>query len=151
MCRERTRLEAHRSVRMQRGFTLVATVFLVAILSLLSAYLVTLRSYQDTGISLDTLGMRAYAAARAGAEWGAFNSLRNGACAPATAVALAGTLSGYTATVTCSRATYSEADQIVTVDTIVSNGCNQPAGGACPNAAPGAFYGERQITLTVAR
>lgn len=151
MCRDPTRREAHRSGDAQRGFTLVAAVFLIAILSLLSAYLITLRSYQDTGISLDMLGTRAYAAARAGAEWGAFNSLQNGACAPATAVGLAGTLAGYTATVTCSRATYSEADQTVTVDTIVSTGCNQPSGGACPNVAPGAFYVERQLTLTVAR
>lgn len=150
MCRKRVRAQG-RSARTPRGFTLVAAVFLIAILSLLSAYLVTLRSYQDTGISLDALGTRAYAAARAGAEWGAFNSLQNGACAASTAVGLAGTLAGYTATVTCSRATYSEADQMVTVDTIVSTGCNQPSGGACPNPAPAAFYVERQLTLTVAQ
>ena len=135
----------------QRGFTLVAAVFLIATLSLLSAYLVTLRSYQDTGFSLDVLGTRAYAASRAGVEWGAYNSVRNDACAPSTALALAGTLSGFTATVTCTRATYSEAENTVAVDTIVSTSCNQPAAGACPNPAPGAFYAERQVTMTVAR
>ena len=137
--------------RIQRGFTLVAAVFLIATLSLLSAYLMSLRVYQDTGLSLDALGTRAYAASRAGAEWGAYNSLRNGACAPSTALALGGTLAGFTATVLCSRATYSEAENTVAVDTIVANACNQPAAGNCPNPAPGAYYVERQMTMTVAQ
>ena len=142
---------ADRRARPQRGFTLVAAVFLIATLSLLSAYLVTLRSYQDTGFSLDALGTRAYAASRTGAEWGAYNSLRNDTCAPSTALALAGTLSGFTATVTCTRTTYSEAENTIAVDTIVSTSCNQPAAGVCPNPAPGAFYVERQLTMTVAQ
>ena len=131
----------------QRGFTLIAAVFLIATLALLSAYLVGLRSYQDTGLSLDTLGMRGYAASRAGAEWGAYNSLRNDACAAGASLALA----GFTATVTCVRSTYSEGASTIAVDTIVSTACNQPVAGACPNPAPAAFYVERQITLTVAR
>jgi MSHA biogenesis protein MshP len=137
--------------RGQQGFTLVAAVFLISILALLSAYMIALRSSQGTGSTLDTLGTRAYAASRAGAEWGAFNSLRNGACAASTALALAGTLADFTATITCSRATYSEADTTITVDTIVATACNQPAAGACPNPAPGAFYVERQVMLTVAQ
>jgi MSHA biogenesis protein MshP len=137
--------------RAQSGFTLVAAVFLVVVLSLLSAYLVGLRSYQDTGVSLDALGTRAHAASRAGAEWGAYNSLRNGACAPSTALALGGTLAGFAVTVTCSRSTHSEAESTVAVDTIVANACNQPAGGNCPNPAPAGYYVERQLTVMVAR
>jgi MSHA biogenesis protein MshP len=138
------------SRRGQRGFALVSGIFLITILFLLSAYLIGFRVKQDSSLALDALGTRAYAAARSGAEWGAYNSLRNGTCAPSTAVAFDATLAGYTATVTCSRSTYDEGGSVVTVDTIVANACNQPTGGNCPNAAPGANYAERQITTTVA-
>jgi MSHA biogenesis protein MshP len=136
--------------RGQRGFALVSGIFLITILFLLSAYLIGFRVNQDSGLTLDALGTRAYAAARSGAEWGAYNSLRSGTCTPSTALAFDTTLAGYTATVTCSRSTYDEGGAVVTVDTIVANACNQPAGGNCPNAAPGAHYAERQITMTVA-
>jgi MSHA biogenesis protein MshP len=135
--------------RSQRGFALVSGIFLITILFLLSAYLIGFRTQQDSTIALDVLGTRAYAAARSGAEWGAYNSLRNGACAAASAVTFGGTLAGYTATVTCSRSTFDEAGSTISVDTIIANACNQPAGGNCPNAAPAANYVERQITITV--
>ena len=133
----------------QRGFTLVTGVFLITILFLLSAFMVSFRVYQDSSISLDALGTRAFAAARAGVEWGAYNSLRNNTCAGSTSLALAGSLAGYTATVTCARSSYNEAGATVTMDTVAANACNQPAAGNCPNPAPGANYAERQITITV--
>ena len=135
--------------RAQRGFTLVSGIFLIVILFLLSAYLIGFRVQQDSTLALDVLGTRAYAAARSGAEWGAYNSLRNGACAASTPVTFSGTLAGYTATVTCSRSAYDEGGTTVSMDTIVANACNQPAGGNCPNATPAANYVERQITITV--
>lgn len=135
----------------QRGFSLVAAVFLITILALLSAYLIQLRVYQETGMTLDMLGTRAYAASRAGAEWGAYNALRNNTCTPTTALAFGGALAGFAATVTCSRSTYNEAGTPINIDTIVANGCNQSSGGNCPNPAPGAYYVERQITMTVGR
>lgn len=135
----------------ERGFALASAIFLIVILFLLSAYLVAFRVYQDSATSLDTLGMRAYAAARSGAEWGAYNALRNDTCAAATTLALAGTLTGFVVTVTCTRTTHNEAGATVAIDTIVANGCNQPAAGNCPNVSPGAYYVERQLTLTVGR
>jgi MSHA biogenesis protein MshP len=138
---------------LQRGFALVTGIFLIVILSLLSAYMIGFRVYQESGVSLDTLGTRAFAAAHAGVEWGAYNSLRPGPCAagPTTTslVLGGGTLSGYTATVTVTGTTHNEAGAPVTMCTIVSNACNQPSGGACPNATPGANYAERQITNMV--
>lgn len=135
----------------ERGFALASAIFLLTILLLLSAYLVAFRVNQDSAVSLDALGTRAYAAAHSGAEWGAYNSLRNDTCTSTTALALAGTLAGFTATVTCTRSTYNEAGTTISMDTIVANACNQPAAGNCPNAAPGAYYVERQITMTVTR
>ena len=130
----------------QRGFTLVAAVFLITILFLLSAYLINVRVQQEAGVTLDMLGTRAYAAARSGAEWGIYNSLRNNTCAASTALALGGTLSGYTVTVTCARNPYNEAGTTVNMDTIVALACNN---AVCPPATPGANYVERQITVTV--
>ncbi|CAN0354125.1 unnamed protein product [Phaeothamnion confervicola] len=134
---------------LQRGFALVTGVFLITMLFLLSAYMIGFRVFQDSSISLDTLGTRAFAAARSGAEWGAYNSLRNNTCTATTPIALGGTLAGYVATVTCTRSTFNEAGTTVNMDTIVANACNQPAGGNCPNPAPGSNYVERQITITV--
>lgn len=135
----------------QRGFTTVAATFITTTLALLSAYLIGLRVNQDSSVSLDVLGTRAFAAARAGAEWGAYNSLTNSACTASTSLALAGTLAGFTASVTCTRSTYNEAGNTVTIDTIVANACNQPAAGGCPNTNPAAYYAERQVTITVGR
>lgn len=133
----------------QHGFTTVAAVFLITILSLLSAYLVGLRVYQELDVTLDTAGTRAYAAARSGAEWGAYNSLRNNTCTGTTALTLGGSLVNYKATVTCVRSTFNEGGTTVLIDTIVANACNQPSAGNCPNATPGPNYVERQMTFTV--
>ncbi len=128
------------------GFAMVTAVFIIVALAALAAAIVSLVRTQQTGSMLDTEGARAYQAARGGVEWGAFNSLRNNTCAPATAVALGGTLGAYTATVTCTRTTHNEAGTTVNIDTIMATACNQPA---CPNPAPGAGYAERQIGIVV--
>ena len=144
-----TRIQFRASL--QRGFTLVTGIFLITILFLLSAYMIGFRVYQDASVSLDTLGTRAFAAARSGVEWGAYNSLRNNTCTAITPLAFGGTLNGYAATVSCTRTAFNEAGTIVNMDTIVANACNQPVAGNCPNAAPGANYAERQITTMVGR
>lgn len=148
----RVQIGFRRSASLQRGFTLVTAVFLITILFLLSAFMIGFRVYQEASISLDTLGTRAFAAARTGVEWGAYQALRPGPCAlgtTTTSLTLAGTLSGYTATVAITGTSYNEAGATVTMCSITSNACNQPSGGNCPNATPGANYVERQITSTV--
>lgn len=130
----------------QTGFTLVTGVFLITILFLLSAFMIGFRVYQDASVSLDTLGTRAYAAARSGIEWGAYNSLRNGNCAGPATLALGGTLDGYTVSVACTRNAFNEAGVTVNMDTIVARACNN---AACPPATPVANYVERQITVIV--
>lgn len=125
-------------------------IFLFVILAALAAFIIGIRLYQDSSISLDTLGARAYMAARSGVEWGAYNSLRTNVCAGSDVV-LAGTLTGYVASVTCTRVSHNEAGTPINVDTVTANACNQPVGGACPNPAPGANYAERQITIIVSQ
>jgi len=132
----------------ERGFTLVSAVFLIAILASLSAYMINFRVHQDALVTLDAFGVRAYAAARSGIEWGAYNSLQNNACAASTSIALAGTLNGYTVTVTCSRNAFNEAGSSVNVDSITATACNN---ATCPQATPGPNYVERQITVMVSK
>jgi MSHA biogenesis protein MshP len=132
----------------QEGFALVSAIFLITVLFLLGAYLVGLRTSQSSAATLDLLGMRAYSAARSAIEWAAYDSLRNGLCSASTTLTFGGTLSDFTATVTCTRTTYAEAST-VTVDAIVATACNQPAASTCPNASPGVNYVERQLAITV--
>ncbi len=138
----------------QRGFTMLAGVMLITILAALSAFMISFRVYQDAGVSLDTLGTRAYAAAHAYVEWGIYTSLQNKACTAASTPfpqgTLGGTLSGFAATVTCTDVPFDEGDPAnpVNIYTIVATACNA---ATCPAATPGANYAERQITITVGK
>jgi len=131
----------------QKGFTMVTAVFLVVILALLGAAIIGISVYQERSVSIDTLGARAYQAAQAGIEAGTYNSLRNNTCVPQT-INFGGTLTGFSAAVSCSSTSHTEGATTVNVDTITSTACNQPP---CPNAAPGTNYVERQLAVSVSR
>jgi MSHA biogenesis protein MshP len=133
------------------GFAIVTAVFIIVALAALAAAIVSLVRTQQTGSSIDTDGARAYQAARAGVEWGAYNSLIIGNCAPATSIDLPGSLSEYVVTVRCSRSQHNEAGTTVNIDTIVANACIQADGGVCPIATPGSRYAERQVTVVLGR
>src|SRR5205823_13147483 len=71
----------------QRGFSLVAAIFLLVVLALLGALIASGTGMQQASGQLDLLGVRAYHSARAGMEWGASqvldrgNTLNFGRCA----------------------------------------------------------------------
>lgn len=134
-------------IRRARGFALILALFLIVSLATIGAYLLTVSNVQVESGILDEQGARAYQAARAGLEWGAYQVLINDSCASAP-VPLAGGLAGFRADVTCSAtAAESEGGPMITSYTIVSTGCNA---AACPAAAtPG--YVERQLQLTLAK
>ena len=102
----------------QRGFAIVAAIFLLVVLAVLGAFMVTFSTVQHTTSAQDMQGVRAYQAARAGTEWGAFQILRNSlvgfalACrtvpVPQTLPALAPTLANFTVTVGCTATQYDE-------------------------------------------
>lgn len=137
------------------GFALPTAIFLMVILAAVGVFIARITLLQSSSSSLDSLGAGTYQAARAGVEWGAFNSLRNTTCAASTTLTFAGTaLAPFTATVMCSSPTITdELGVSVTIDQIVSTACNEPAAGpVCPNPAPTiANYTERRITITVGR
>jgi len=132
-----------------RGFTVITAIFLVLILSILAVFIIGLGVFQSHSISLDMLGARAYQAAKAGIEAGAYNSLRNDTCAGQT-INFGGALTGFTAVVTCTRDTpqHNEGGTLINADTITSTACNQTT---CPDTsgAPPSNYVERQLTIVV--
>ena len=136
------------------AFTLVTAIFLITILFLLSAYMIGFRVYQEAGVTLDTRGTRAYAAARAGVEWGAYQALRTGPCVTGTtSLALAGTLAGLYCTATV-RFKRSRTMRLALVSRYAISRRRRATNlsewpGTCPNPAPGANYAERQITIIV--
>ena len=88
----------------------------------------------------------AYQAARAGIEWGVYQALRTPPCAAATLNFPGTTLSSFTTTVTCTPTVASEGGAPVTITEITATACDAPP---CPNAAPGAQYVERRLTIIV--
>lgn len=133
-----------------RGFAMITVIAVLGILVVLGGALVLLSTTQHAGAALDMQGVRAYHAARGGVEWGLYQVLRNAStCAGVSGqtVVFGGNLSGFSATLQCVSTAHEEGSAPVTLFTIVSTGCNQPA---CP-AAPSAAYVERQLRVTVGR
>lgn len=54
----------------QRGFTIVQAMFVLVVLGMLGAYMVTMSTVQQATSTQALLQARAYQAARAGLEWG---------------------------------------------------------------------------------
>jgi MSHA biogenesis protein MshP len=106
----------------QQGFAIITAVFLIVVLSLLGAMIVSLSTTQQVGSARDLLGSRAYFAARAGIEWGSYQVLQSGACAASSTLpALTGSAGGFTVTVSCSASgPFDEAGTTVRVYRITS-------------------------------
>lgn len=134
------------TARRVRGSALVMAIFLLVVLAALGVALVGISSTQHTSSALDVVGVRAYQAARAGAEWGIYRQRIGGSCVPTTSFALpAGTsLASFTVTVSCTETTPNGINRY----RVIATACNQPAGGVCPNAgAASADYVQRVIDV----
>ena len=142
------------------GFALMAALFILVTLSAIAIYLITISTGQLIAVTQDEQATRAYQAARAGVEWGAFQILRNSAGAfaattcPAggsTTLPSLGTLGGppgattFTVNVACTRTVESEGGVNVGIYVLTATACNQ---GACPGT-PNATYVERQLQLVI--
>ncbi|OGS93480.1 MAG: hypothetical protein A2061_08000 [Gallionellales bacterium GWA2_59_43] len=105
--------------RVQRGFSLISAIFLLVVIAALGAFAVTLSTTQQQSAALDLLGARAYHAARASVDWGAYQIIIGGpaggfaaACQAGGAVpqpgALPGTLAGFAVAVGCVATSHDE-------------------------------------------
>ncbi len=137
----------------QRGFSLVSAIFLLVVIAALGAFSLTLSSTQQQSAALDVQGSRAYQAARAGIEWGAFQvrqapaaafaaNCRAGETAQALAAGtLANTLAPFTVNVGCVSVPAVEGASAFSIYTITSIATRGTPGG--PD------YVERQLQVRI--
>lgn len=102
----------------QRGFSLVPALFLLVVLSALGIVAVRLAGVQHQTVVLAMQSGRAYAAARSGIDWSAYQALVNGSCAASTLTLTETGLSGFSVETSCSSTTHAEGPNTVRVYTI---------------------------------
>ena len=101
--------------RSQIGFSLVPALFLLVVLAALGLVAVRLAGVQHQTVVLAMQSGRAYAAARSGIDWSAYQALVNGSCTAATLNLTEGGLDGFSVDTTCSSSTHSEGPNTVNV------------------------------------
>lgn len=131
----------------QAGVGIVTAIFLLVVLAALAIAMVSVFTAQQATSALDVMGVRAYLAARAGAEWGVHRQRVGGACEPGVSFPLAAdsTLSTFRVTVVCGQV--NQAAIPIKRFRVTSTACNQPAGGVCPNPNPGPDYVQRVVDV----
>ena len=152
------------SVPPQAGFAAITAIIILVIFAILGAAMLTISGTRHISLALDVLGSRGYQAARSGIEWGAYqvlnpentsNPTRYDCTAPiTTSFALAGELTGFTATVSCHSTDYTEHANTIRIFRLQSTACNKPSGaapGTCPPspAVTSIEYVERQVTAVL--
>lgn len=107
--------------RAERGFAMVSAIFLMVVLALLGGLMLSMSNSQQISSVRDLLGTRAYYAARAGIEWGAYQALQNGSCLASTTPAALSNSTNFTVVVACTTTgPYDEGGMSVTVYQITS-------------------------------
>jgi MSHA biogenesis protein MshP len=131
--------------RAESGFVLPTAIFLLVVLAALATYMVSLSRTSHISSALDVQGTRAYLAARAGIEWGAWQLLRNSSCAAASPpMTLAGTLAAFSVDVSCvPSGPYTDGADTITVYVITST--------AKSGASGQVDYVERQIRASFSK
>lgn len=91
----------------QSGFSLVAAVFILVVLAMLGAFMVTIGAVQRTTVVQSLQAARAYQAASAGIEWGIQHVVANSACPlpdPTVFTLTDSVLDGFQVSVSCTSA-----------------------------------------------
>ncbi|HME40752.1 MAG TPA: hypothetical protein VKG63_17490 [Steroidobacteraceae bacterium] len=89
-----------------RGFALIPALFLIVVLGAIAVVAIRVGIGQQQAVTMALEEARALAAAQAGIEWGAYQSV-NGSCAASTTLALSeAALNGFTVVVTCAATTF---------------------------------------------
>lgn len=99
----------------QRGFALVAAIFLLVTLAALGAFMLTFSNTQHLTSAQDVQGSRAYWAARAGLEWGVSRVAATCPTSPTTF-----TIGAFNVTVTCTQQSYVEAASTINIFKLTS-------------------------------
>lgn len=105
----------------QRGFTLIAAIFLLVVVAALVGFITNIRVMQQTTLVYGVQGARAMQAARSGIEWGIHESIVNGSCAASTSFTIARpTLDNFTIEVQCGATTHTEGVTTITTYRLTS-------------------------------
>ncbi len=99
----------------QNGFSLVPALFLLVVLAALGVVAVRLAGVQQQTVVLAMQSGRAYAAARSGIDWAAYQALNNASCNTATINLTEGGLAGFTVETDCSSTTHAEGPNTINV------------------------------------
>jgi MSHA biogenesis protein MshP len=122
-------MRRHCTPRSQRGFTLMAAIFIIVILATIMGYMVSLSGTQRATSVLALQGTRAYEGARSGIEWGIQQVFTTPGtmCSSAelgstpTSFPLSGPgLTGFRVTVNCNYTTHTEKSTTVSVYHLVA-------------------------------
>ena len=105
-------------LRRQSGISLVPALFLLIVLAALGVVAVRLSAVQNQTVVLAMQSARAFAAARAGVDWSAYQALVNGSCGTATLALTEAGLNGFSVDTSCAVTTHSEGPRTVSVYTI---------------------------------
>ena len=127
------------------GFAIAAALALLAICAVLGVFFLKMFNLGQEDAARDAGAEKAYQAARAGLEYGAYQSLSLGACANST-LALPG-FTEFTVQVSCQRISTSEAGVALNVDSWMAIACNA---SSCPGVA-NAGYVERQARMSIVK
>src|SRR5438309_1944092 len=119
----------------ERGFAAIAAILIIVLLGGLGVVVVSTSSGQQRAFAMDVLGVKAYQAARAGIEYGAYQALKASTCSAFAPFSPGGNLSEFTVQVTCSTGgfAYDEASSPMTIYQITVTACNR---ASCPAATP---------------
>lgn len=140
------------TARQQRGFAVIAAMFLVVGLAALGSFMVTISNTAHLNSAQDLQGSRAYWAARGGLEWvlaavSATAAVPPAAGAPAVCPATAAPvrLDGFALAVTCTASVYREAGANVQIFrlTSVASSVDVPVGST--------GFVERSVSATLER
>jgi MSHA biogenesis protein MshP len=99
-------MKSFASRRPLRGFALIPALFLIVVLGALAAVAIRVGSGQQQAVTMSLQQARALAAAQAGIEWGAYQSVSGGCAASTTLNLTEAALNGFTVVVTCTAVTF---------------------------------------------
>lgn len=101
--------------KIQSGFSLVPALFLLVVLAGLGVVAVRMMAVQQQTVVLTMQSARAYAAARAGIDWSAYQAVVNSSCANSTLALTEAGLAGFSVETSCSSTTHAEGPNTVSV------------------------------------
>jgi len=94
------------TLRRYSGFALIPALFLIVVLGALAVVAIRIGTGQQQAVTMSLEEARALAAAEAGIEWGAYQSVGGGCAASTTLNLTEASLNGFTVIVTCTATTF---------------------------------------------